>query len=192
MRVISGRYRGRRLRGPRGTDLRPTGDRLKETLFDILATALEGSVFVDGFSGTGAIGIEALSRRAREVVFIERSREGASLIRENLDLCGIEDGFRLLTQDIFPALRSLGREGFLADVVYLDPPYRWQPYQDLLDTVVAVSIVGASSRVILEHHRKASVPEEGKAYYLTRRVRQGDNCLSFYAIRTEAEVHLPG
>jgi 16S rRNA (guanine966-N2)-methyltransferase len=192
MRVISGCYRGRRLRGPRGLDLRPTGDRLKETLFDILGTTLEDSTFVDGFSGTGAIGIEALSRRAREVVFIERSREGASLVRENLALCGIRDGFRLLTQDIFPALRSLGREGFSADTVYLDPPYQWQPYQDLLDTVIAVSIVGASSRVILEHHRKASVPEAGKAYYLARRVRQGDNCLSFYAIRSDADGHPSG
>lgn len=172
--------------------MRPTGDRLKETLFDILGTTLEDSVFVDGFSGTGAIGIEALSRRAREVVFIERSREGSSLVRENLALCGIRDRFRLLTQDIFPALRSLGREAFSADTVYLDPPYQWQPYRDLLDTVIAVSIVRASSRVILEHHRKANVPEEGKTYYLARRVRQGDNCLSFYAIRSDIGGLLPG
>lgn len=182
MRVISGLYKGRRLRGPRGLDLRPTGDRLKETVFNILGPGLQDSVFVDAFSGTGSIGIEALSRGAHEVVFIESAREGISLIRQNLELCGITAGFRLVSQDIFPALRSLGREGFSADLVYLDPPYDWGPYKDLIETLVMVSIVGPSSRVILEHHRKMNVPETGTGYHLTRRVRQGDNCLSFYAI----------
>lgn len=182
MRVISGLYKGRRLRGPRGLELRPTSDRLKETLFNILSPGLQGSVFVDVFSGTGSIGIEALSRGAREVVFIECSREGNSLIRQNLDLCGIADGYRLVAQDVFPALRSLGREGFSADTVYLDPPYHWQPHHDLIETLVAASIVGLSSRVVLEHHRKADVPEAGNGFHLARRIRQGDNCLSFYAI----------
>ena len=182
MRVISGLYKGRKLRGPHGFDLRPTGDRLKETLFNILGPGLPGSVFVDAFSGTGSIGIEALSRGARDVVFIESGKESTLLIRRNLELCGITAGFRLLSQDVFSALRSLGRMGFSADTVYLDPPYHWQPYQDLIETVVAVSIVGLSSRVILEHHRKSSVPEAGIGYRLTRRIRQGDNCLSFFAI----------
>ncbi len=182
MRVISGLYRGRKLRGPRGLDLRPTGDRLKETIFNILGPGLQDSVFVDAFSGTGSIGIEALSRGAHRVVFIESSKEGVSLIRQNLELCGITAGFRLLSQDIFPALRALGREGFSADTVYLDPPYDWRPYRDLIDTLVAVSVVGPSSRVILEHHRKSNVPEIGSGYHLTRRVRQGDNCLSFYTV----------
>jgi len=172
--------------------LRPTGDRLKETLFDILGATLEGSVFVDGFSGTGAIGIEALSRGSRQVVFIESGKAGASLIRQNLTLCGITGRFRLLNQDIFSALRSLGREGFSADTVYLDPPYRWQPYRDLMDTVIAVSIVRPSSRVILEHHRKASVPEAGEGYHLARRVRQGENCLSFYVISGGRNGEMPG
>jgi 16S rRNA (guanine966-N2)-methyltransferase len=192
MRVISGLYKGRRLHGPRGLDLRPTGDRLKETVFNILGPGLQGSVFVDAFSGTGSIGIEALSRGAREVVFIESSKEGIFLIRRNLELCGIAAGFRLLSQDIFTVLRSLGREGFSADTVYLDPPYDWQPYQDLIETLVAVSIVGLSSRMILEHHRKASVPEEGAGYRLTRRVRQGDSCLSFYAVSDEGEAKTAG
>ncbi len=182
MRVISGLYKGRKLRGPRGLDLRPTGDRLKETVFNILGPGLQDSVFVDAFSGTGSIGIEALSRGARRVIFIESGKEGISLIRQNLDLCGITAGFRVVSQDIFPALRSLGREGFSADTVYLDPPYGWRPYKDLIDTLVAVSIVGPSSSVILEHHRKSDVPEAGPGYQLTRRVRQGDNCLSFYAV----------
>ena len=191
MRVISGLYRGRKLRGPRGLDLRPTGDRLKETVFNILGPGLQGSVFVDAFSGTGSIGIEALSRGANEVVFIESGREGVALIRQNLLLCGITDGVRLLPRDIFTALRALGREGFSADTVYLDPPYDWQPYKDLIDTIVAVSIVRLSSRVVLEHHRKSSVPEAGSGYGLTRRVRQGDSCLSFYAISPDGVKKTP-
>jgi len=182
MRVISGLYKGRRLHGPRGLDLRPTGDRLKETVFNILGPGLQGSVFVDAFSGTGSIGIEAMSRGAEEVVFIESGKEGVALIRQNLELCGITTGFRLLSQDIFAAFRVLGRGGFAADTVYLDPPYDWRPYRDLIDTLVVVSLVRPSSRVILEHHRKSSVPEEGAGYRLTRRVRQGDNCLSFYTV----------
>jgi len=182
MRVISGLYKGRKLRGPRGLDLRPTGDRVKETLFNILGPGLQGAVFLDAFSGTGSIGIEALSRGAREVVFIENSREGASLVRQNLELCGITAGFRLLSQDVFPALRFLGREGFSADVAYLDPPYDWQPYKDVIETLVAASIVGPSACMILEHHRKSKVPEAGTGYRLARRVRQGDSCLSFYAV----------
>ena len=99
MRVISGQFRGRKLRGPRGAEIRPTGDRLKESLFNILDPSIQGTIFVDVFAGTGAIGIEALSRGARQVVFVDSSREGCRLIRENLELCGIEGGFRLLSSD---------------------------------------------------------------------------------------------
>ena len=181
MRIISGTCRGRRLRGPRGLGLRPTGDRLKETLFNILAPRLADSVFVDAFAGTGSIGIEALSRGAREVVFIESARDGIALIRQNLETCGLTQGFRILQQDVFPALRTLGRMGFRADLFFSDPPYDWRPYRDLLDTVGASSIIGPSSVVVLEHHRKAAVPESGLGYLCVRRVRQGDQCLSFYA-----------
>ncbi len=191
MRVISGLYKGRKLHGPRGLDLRPTGDRLKETVFNILGPGLQGSVFVDAFSGTGSIGIEALSRGAKEVVFIESGKEGVSLIRQNLQLCGVTAGFRLLAQDIFSAFRALGREGFSGDTVYLDPPYDWQPYKDLIDTLAAVSIVGPASRVILEHHRKSSIPETGTGYRLMRQVRQGDSCLSFYAVSPERSEETP-
>ena len=181
MRVISGTCRGRQLRGPRGLGLRPTGDRLKETLFDILAPRLAQSVFVDGFAGTGAIGIEALSRGAREVVFIDSSREGIALLRQNLGICGLAEGFRVMQQDIFPALRSLGRLGFRADLIFLDPPYDWGPYRDLLDTLCSSSLVGPASLAVLEHHRRAAIPESGPGYRCVRRVRQGDQCLSFYA-----------
>ena len=98
MRIISGKFGGRRLKGPRGNEMRPTGDRLKETLFNILGAEIRGAVLLDVFSGTGAIGLEALSRGAREVVFIERDPDGTRLIRSNLELCGINSGFRIISR----------------------------------------------------------------------------------------------
>lgn len=180
MRIISGKFRGRRLKGPKGTELRPTGDRLRETLFDILGPGIEGAVVLDAFAGTGAVGLEALSRGAREVVFIESNAEAARLIRQNLAICGISTGYRLVNQDAFSALRLLGRKDFSADIAFFDPPYEFEPYGDLLDIIFRKGIAGESSRCILEHHSKAPVPEAGLGYRRTRTVRQSDKCLSFY------------
>ncbi len=191
MRVISGSCRGRRLYGPRGPGLRPTGDRLKETLFNILAPRIAGAVFLDAFAGTGAVGIEALSRGAREVVFIESSAEGAALIMRNLARCGLTEGFRLLQQDVFAALRALGRAGVSADLLFFDPPYEWQPYRDLLETLRSAALTGPGSLVAIEHHRKAAMPEAAGGFLLVRRVRQGDQCLSFFAPAGGAPAGMP-
>lgn len=181
MRIISGEFRGRRLKGPRGRELRPTSDRLKETLFDILGPTVRGTVFVDVFAGTGSIGLEALSRGAREVVFIESSRTAVDLIRRNLELCRVVSGYRLMELDVFAALRTLLREGFGADIAYADPPYRWEPYGDLLAIFFRRGLARPNARVILEHHCKTALPEAGEGYGRTRTVRQRDKCLSFYA-----------
>jgi 16S rRNA (guanine966-N2)-methyltransferase len=180
MRVIAGKYKGRRLRGPCGMDLRPTGDRLKETLFNILGPSVAGAVMLDVFGGTGAIGIEALSRGAGNVVFIENSAEGQRLIRQNLELCGISQGYRLVSQDVFPAMRALAREGFKADIAFFDPPYHWKPYRDLLEIAFQQELLFRDSRLVIEHHRKALLPESGDGYARSRIVRQGDHWLSFY------------
>jgi len=181
MRVIAGKYRGRRLKGPEGLEMRPTGDRLKESLFGILSPSLSDAVVLDCFSCTGAIGIEALSRGARQVVFIEISNAGCRLIRNNLKLCGITSGARIIKEDVFGALRALGREGFQADVIFFDPPYDFQPYKDLLEIVFSRGLITPSALVIIEHQRKAVLPEEGSCYRRTRVTRQGDHCLSFYS-----------
>jgi 16S rRNA (guanine966-N2)-methyltransferase len=187
MRVISGKYRGRRLMGPTGLDLRPTGDRLKESLFDILAPKIDGAIVLDAFGGTGAVGIEALSRGAREAVFIESIATGCRLIRKNLKLCGIEAGYRILQQDIFASLRLLARQGFKANIVFFDPPYDWKPYRDLLEIVFERELLIQPSCAVIEHHRKAVLPESGDNYRRFRVVRQGDHCLSFYEEATSQE-----
>jgi 16S rRNA (guanine(966)-N(2))-methyltransferase RsmD len=182
MRVISGKYRGRKLVGPSGTELRPTGDRLKESLFNILRPHIAGAIVLDAFGGTGAIGIEALSQGAHEAVFIESSAAGCRLIRKNLDLCGIQDGFRILQQDIFACMRSLARHGFKTNIAFFDPPYDWKPYGDLLKIVFGRELLSQPSIVVIEHHRKALLPESGDGRRRFRLVRQGDHCLSFYTV----------
>ena len=183
MRVISGRFRGRKLRGPKGLQMRPTSDRLKETLFDILGPNVAGTALVDVFAGTGAVGLEALSRGAREVVFIESSGQAAELIRKNLELCGVTTSYRIIQSNVFSALRVLGRKGYRADTVFLDPPYEWQAYRELLETVFRMGLVGHESRVIVEHHSKSQLPESVERLERTRTVRQNDKCLSFYAVK---------
>jgi len=161
-------------------ELRPTGDRLKESLFNILGREIAGAVVLDVFGGTGAIGIEGLSRGAREAVFIENAVSGNRLIRKNLKLCGIQAGYRILQEDVFTALRFLARQGFRANIVFFDPPYDWKPYGDLLEIVFKRGLLMQPSRVVIEHFRKAEMPETGDGYRRSRVVRQGDHCLSFY------------
>jgi 16S rRNA (guanine966-N2)-methyltransferase len=180
MRIISGKHRGRTLKGPRGMELRPTGDRLKETLFNILGSRISGSVFMDVFAGTGSIGIEALSRGAGEVLFIENRPEAVRLIRKNLEICGVRSGYRLLDQDAFATLRHLGRQQFSADILFFDPPYRFTPHGDLLDIVFRMKIASGDAVCIIEHHAKAEVPESGEGYKCYRVIKQGDKRLSFF------------
>src|SRR5438270_6300845 len=130
MRVIAGKYRSRPLRSLRGMNLRPTADRLRETLFDVLTAgnpdALQGTVWLDLFAGTGAVGIEAISRGAGTVYFVEKSAKAAELIRQNLQSFRVDEGFRVLQQDVKRALRGLAEEGVTADFIFLDPPYRME------------------------------------------------------------------
>jgi 16S rRNA (guanine966-N2)-methyltransferase len=182
MRIIAGELRGRKLRSPRGLDLRPTADRLKQTLFDILGPGVRGAVFLDVFAGTGSIGLEAISRGAGEVVFIECDAEGARLIRQNIELCGVIGGYRLVQQDAFSALRQLARGGFSMDVAFLDPPYDFKPYGDLLDIVFKLGLAPQGARVVIEHDRCAVLPASGERYHRTRIVRQGSHYLSFFSV----------
>src|SRR3984885_1431257 len=128
MRVISGKYRSRPLRSLPGKDVRPTSDRLRETLFNVLTAgnpaALEGSIWLDLFAGTGAIGIEPLSRGAKEVYFVETSAQATKVIERNLQSLKIAEGYRILRDDLSAVLWRLQREHIAADVVFIDPPYR--------------------------------------------------------------------
>jgi len=185
MRVIAGKYRSRPLQSLRGLDLRPTSDRLRETLFNVLTpgnpAALEGTVWIDLYAGTGAVGIEALSRGASMVYFVELSAERAGLIRKNLQSLGIEAGFQVLKQDSIRALRALESEGVAADFVFLDPPYDMaEAYVQTLSLLAQSPLIKPETIIIAEHQKKF---DPGEAFGALRRYRelvQGDAALSFY------------
>lgn len=175
MRVIAGIYRSRRLKTPPGLDVRPTPDRLRESLFSILAPRLEGCVFVDAFAGCGAVGIEALSRGAARAIFIERSRKALSVLRENLNALGAGEEARVIQGSAHLYLTSIS-----ADIYFLDPPYdRPQQYAACLEKLE----VRPHAIVIAQHDSHFKLPAEWPYLVRYREVRQGDNVLSFYRSR---------
>ncbi len=187
MRVIAGQFRGRPLRSLPGIDIRPTSDRLRETLFNVLTAGnpntLEGSVWLDLFAGTGAVGIEAISRGAKQVFFAETSARAAKLIEQNLQSLKIADGYKVLREDISGVLWRLQREHVAADVVFLDPPYRMQDaYRETLTALADSSVVWAMSLVVAEHEKKFDPGSEFGSLRRTRTLVQGNNALSFYRI----------
>src|SRR5579863_2487963 len=193
MRVIAGKYRSRPLRSLRGMDIRPTSDRLRETLFNVLTAgnpaALEGSVWLDLFAGTGAVGIEALSRGAKQVYFIESSAAAAEVIRGNLKSLDIADGYKVLHEELPKAFWHMEREHVAADVVFIDPPYRMQDmYRETLRTLAESSVVWAMSMVIAEHEKKFDPGGEFGPLRRFRRLSQGSAELSFYRMGSASDL----
>jgi 16S rRNA (guanine966-N2)-methyltransferase len=185
MRVIAGKYRSRPLQSLHGSDLRPTADRLRETLFDVLTAgnpeALEGTVWLDLFAGTGAVGIEALSRGARLVYFVDSSPRAAELMRKNLTKLGVEDGFQILQQDAVRALPGLGKQKVMADFVFLDPPYHLsEAYEATLGALAKSGLIKIESLIIAEHEKRFDPGEEFGMLRRYRKLEQGDAALSFY------------
>jgi 16S rRNA (guanine966-N2)-methyltransferase len=181
MRVIAGKYKSRRLAGPAGEQTRPTSDRLRETLFNVVAPGVPGSVWLDLFAGTGAIGIEAISRGARMAYFVESSRRAARTIRENLATLEIEEGFEVIERDAPVALRMLEAQAVACDFCYLDPPYRrLDDYEQVLGYLSQSRLLGSESLVIAEHDKHADPGEELGSLRRQRKLRQGDSVLSFY------------
>jgi 16S rRNA (guanine966-N2)-methyltransferase len=185
MRVIAGAYRSRILKSLKGLALRPTSDRLRETLYNVLGPNVSGARFVDLFAGTGAIGIEALSRGAADVVFIEKHAPAAALIRKNLDSLGIRSGFTVLPVDVLRGLEVLAsrtkavESGF--DFIFLDPPYAAiEDYERVLEFLGSSDLLVSGGMVIAEHGRKFDLPEKVAALRRFRVLKQGDAALSFY------------
>jgi 16S rRNA (guanine966-N2)-methyltransferase len=194
MRVIAGKYRSRILKSLKGDALRPTSDRLRETLFNILGAAVAGSRFLDIFAGTGAVGIEALSRGAAEAIFVENHAPAAKLIRRNLDSLGVTQAATILQADALTALEKLtARYAASAagiDFVFLDPPYA--AHDDYLHSLEFLSSNSAAflapdALIIFEHHRKFSLPEKSGGLARTRLLKQGDAALSFYRHSAKSE-----
>jgi 16S rRNA (guanine(966)-N(2))-methyltransferase RsmD len=189
MRVIAGQYRRRQLRTLPGQKLRPTSDRLRETLFNVLAAGsvpLESSAWFDLYAGSGAIGIEALSRGAAMVYFVDSNRAAATMICQNLASLKIESGFEILQCDSAKALRQLSTRAIQCDFCFLDPPYAdAEAYASTLQALASLPLLCPTSIIIAEHDRRFNPGETftGPARRLQRfrKLVQGDSSLSFYA-----------
>jgi 16S rRNA (guanine(966)-N(2))-methyltransferase RsmD len=174
MRVIAGAYKGRNLKSPPSMQVRPTSDRLRETLFNVIAPRIEDARFLDLCAGSGAVGIEALSRGARYVTFVDRSRRSCQLIEANVALCRIsEEQHEIYCTTAEDFLRQ-AKSTYPWDIVFFDPPYK----EDYLRTL---DLLGRfEGLVIVEHHHKNSLPETIGKLVRTRILKQGDSSLSFY------------
>jgi 16S rRNA (guanine966-N2)-methyltransferase len=187
VRVIGGQFGSRKLKSPGKLAMRPTSDRLRETLFNVLGPAIEDSLFVDLYAGTGAIGIEALSRGAREVIFVETHPAAARLIRKNLESLKIASRVEVIGSDAARALETLAKRKLLADFIFLDPPYdRVDERVELLELLDASHLVAPSGIVIVEHSVKTELPERFDRLELSRLLEQGDAALSFYRLALAA------
>ena len=183
MRVIAGKYKSRRLAAPPGMQTRPTSDRLRETLFNVVAHAIEGSVWLDLFAGSGAIGIEALSRGARSVYFVESSGVAARTIRNNLHTLEIDEGTEVVERDAATALRMLDSQAVTCDFVFLDPPYRKMgDYEQVLGFLSQSRLLNPASQVIAEHDKHFDPGDTFGSLRRHRSLRHGDAVLSFYSV----------
>ena len=185
MRVIAGEYRSRTLQSLPGFEIRPTADRLRETLFNVLSAgdpaALAGTTWLDLYAGTGAVGIEALSRGAGMVHFVESSRAAADVIAANLKSLGIVRGFQLMRIEVGKALRQLEALGSAADFVFLDPPYSLQDeYAKTLAALAESKLLREKALVIAEHRKKFDPGDAFGELQRYRKLVQGDAALSFY------------
>jgi 16S rRNA (guanine(966)-N(2))-methyltransferase RsmD len=185
MRVIAGKYRSRPLSAPPGQHTRPTSDRLRETLFNVLAPRIPGSVFLDLYAGSGAVGIEALSRGAAEAIFVEHAAPALKTIRANLSLLKIHSGYALESSSAAAALKRLATQGREVDLVFLDPPYEKADEYDLTLTLLggaSSTILAADAIVIAEHAKRHPLAETYGNLHRYRTLNQGDASLSFYRV----------
>ena len=180
MRVIAGKYKGRKLAAPKGNDIRPTTDKTKEAMFSIIAFELPEAKVLDLFSGTGSLGIEALSRGAASCTFCEKSRQAVDQIRENLAHCGIGEEARIYPGDVIRLLETM-EDSF--DIVLMDPPYGQGLCQEALRLIDERGLMEDGGRVICEHRREDVLPEEMGDLVRTKERRYGISMLSIYETR---------
>jgi 16S rRNA (guanine966-N2)-methyltransferase len=185
-RIIAGGAKGRRLKTPAGSKTRPTGARVRQTLFDILAPRLPGSRFLDAFAGSGAIGLEALSRGSVLVVFVDTSAPAVAAIRENARALAASGGEVLVfRQDARVALQALAAQGRRFDVIYLDPPYDSDLCEMALGAIGTSGLLAEGGVAVAEHFHKRVLPETIGGLVRRRSVRVGDHVLAFYGAEAQ-------
>ncbi len=179
MRIVAGSFGGRRLNVPKGLEIRPTSDRVREAIFNIIGQAVVGARVLDLFAGTGALGLEALSRGALRAVFIDKSPDAVRLIQSNIKRCGVQDRVTVIPTSAAHAIRRLRLQGEDFDLVFLDPPYDQGLVQENLLSLADLAHSG--TLVVAEHHHKELLPSGLQEWVKTQARKYGDTAVSFYA-----------
>ncbi|WP_439647778.1 16S rRNA (guanine(966)-N(2))-methyltransferase RsmD [Collibacillus ludicampi] len=180
MRIIAGLAKGRRLQAVPGRTTRPTSDRVKESIFSIIGPFWQDGVVLDLFAGTGALGIEALSRGMEKAVFIDQDAKALHVIKENLRLCGFVDRAEVYRQDARKALQILARHGRVFDLIFLDPPYRLHIIPDLIDRIEQHALLRSGGVLVAEHAADIELPLRFQRVEQFRHAVYGDTAISFY------------
>jgi 16S rRNA (guanine966-N2)-methyltransferase len=200
MRIISGISKGRKLVTPRDHSLRPTSDRVKESIFNTLQGKLEGKVVLDLFAGTGNLGIEALSRGAKKTIFVEKGRQALRLIQRNLNLFGLKERSEIFPKDANRAIGILKQKGESFDLILMDPPYEKGLIHKTLMTLNSHQIFHKDSILVVEHNRREPLPRTLGGWNLIRQRRIGETVISFLIpqgdrhgteVNIETLTHLP-
>lgn len=178
MRIVGGSFRGRKLHSPKGDQIRPTTDKVREAIFNIIRSSVPGARVLDLFAGTGALGLEALSRGAVQAVFVDHGTEAVRLIQANIELCKARERARVLHGPVPHILHGLAREGQGFDLIFMDPPYGEDHIEKALSLLSGVARDG--SLVVAEHHRKDTVPERHGEWVRIQQRRYGDTMISLF------------
>jgi 16S rRNA (guanine966-N2)-methyltransferase len=179
IRVIAGIYKGRKLKYSKDSEIRPTSQLVKESLFNIIGNEkIAGSYFLDGFCGTGAIGIEAISRGASYVAFIDNNEIAIRLLKENLNICEIKEGYEIIKMEFNRGVIELSKKGIFFDIVFIDPPYELLNFADPLKTVWKRKILKKEGIAIVQHSSRINYTP--KYYELIKKRVYGDTALSFF------------
>ncbi len=190
MRVITGLAKGKKLKAPAGLNTRPITDMIKEALFNVLGDRVRGSTFLDLFAGSGSVGIEALSRGARKVVFVDSSGEAIKIVKENLANCGLESGGEVFRSDVFRALSLLQRQGLRFELIYIDPPFtNDRIFDEVMATVGTADLLKSDATVVIRTPRKKDISSTFNQLLRYRISNYGESNLNYYSIHKEDTKH---
>ncbi|MCR3922940.1 MAG: 16S rRNA (guanine(966)-N(2))-methyltransferase RsmD [Firmicutes bacterium] len=179
VRIIGGSARGRQLKTRKGTQTRPTADRIKESLFNIINERLEGASFLDLFAGNGGVGLEALSRGAQRCIFIEKSNQCVKIIKDNLALCGLEANGEVLQRDVLAAVGHLQTNLDKFDIIFLDPPYHSPALMPVVTRIASAALLATEGVMIVEHHFRDNAWWQPEQWQLAREKKYGDTVMTF-------------
>jgi 16S rRNA (guanine(966)-N(2))-methyltransferase RsmD len=185
MRIITGTAKGRRLRSPRGRDVRPTADRVKESIFNILGNQWENTNVLDLFAGTGNLGLEAISRGARHVCFVEKSRASLKILRENVSSCGFASRATILGMEVRRALNLLGRRRESFRVIFADPPYGRGWVEKILREILIQGVLSPEGVIVMEHASHEPLARDLEALTLLERKTYGETVVSFLGLKVQ-------